>query len=341
MRRRNLFFLACLLAAWGLGSRTACALAQSNFGAISGVVTNPDGATVPNIPIQVKNSQTAAVSQASTSASGTYAFDRLPPGTYELLVPAVGFTLDKFELKDLVVTPGKTLRVEIKMPWGANLGTSTDDPSQFLRNKYAGKGGPVPRTADGKPDLSGVWNSNDDPYPEEPSLLPWAAALFKKWTADGFRESPSGFCLPSWPLITGPVLYKIVQTPTLFITITEDVLAVRQAFLDGRGHPKDLNPTWMGHSIGRWEGETLAIDTVGMNDKSWLNNYPHTEQLHVVERYRRTDLAHLKVDITIDDPGAFTKPWTIHSVWNLAPGEEIGEYVCTENNRDAAHLNAK
>jgi hypothetical protein len=97
----------------------------------------------------------------------------------------------------------------------------------------------------------------------------------------------------------------------------------------------------MGHSIGHWEGDLLVIDTVGMNDKSWLNNYPHTEQLHLIEHYRRTDFAHLQVDITIDDPGAFTKPWTIHTVWNLAPGEEIGEYVCSENNRDVQHLSAK
>ena len=172
-------------------------------------------------------------------------------------------------------------------------------------------------------------------------MLPWAAALSKKWIENSFRDGPSGFCLPAGPLITGPLLYRIVQTPALLLTLMEDVVAVRQAFLDGRGHPKDLNPTWMGHSIGHWEGDVLVIDTVGMNDKSWLNIYPHTEQLHLIERYHRTDLAHLQVDITIEDPGAFTKPWTIHSVWNLAPGEEIGEYVCTENNRDAQHLSVK
>jgi hypothetical protein len=227
------------------------------------------------------------------------------------------------------------------MPWGPNLGTPGDDPSLFLRNKYAGQSGRVSRTADGQPDLSGLWNSNDDPNPEEPSMLPWAAALSKKWVEDKLRDTPSGFCLPGGPLITGPLLFKIVQTPTLFLTLWEDVAPVRQVFLDGRGHPKDLNPTWMGHSIGHWEGDTLVIDTVGMNDKSWLNIYPHTEQLHLVEHYRRPDFAHLQVDITIEDPGAFTKPWTIHSVWNLAPGEEIGEYICSENNRDAQHLSVK
>ena len=324
------------------GLFATCALAQSNsFGTISGLITDPDGVAVPNIPVRAKNSQTGSTQNTSSSASGAYTFAQLAPGTYELAVPAVGFTLDRFERKDLLVLAGQTLRADIKMPWGPNLGTPGDDPSLFLRNKFAGLSGPAPRTADGKPDLSGVWNSNDDPHPEEPSMLPWVAELSKKWLENNFRDSPSGFCLPGGPLITGPLLYRIVQTPTLFLTLSEDVVAVRQVFLDGRGHPKDLNPTWMGHSIGRWEGDTLVVDTVGMNDKSWLNIYPHTEQLHLIERYRRTDFAHLQVEITIEDPGAFTKPWTIHSVWNLAPGEEIGEYICSENNRDAPHLSVK
>ena len=331
-----------LVIAFSAGILAACALAQSNsFGTISGVITDPDGGAIPNIPVQAKNSQTGTAHNTSASASGAYTFAQLPPGTYELLVPAVGFTLDKFEQKGLAVRAGQTLRADIKMPWGPNLGIPGDDPSLFLRNKYAGQSGPVARTVDGKPDFSGVWNSNDDPNPEEPSMLPWATALSKKWMEDNFRDGPSGFCLPGGPLITGPLLYKIIQTPTLFLTLTEDVVAVRQAFLDGRGHPKDLSPTWMGHSIGHWEGDMLVIDTVGMNDKSWLNIYPHTEQLHLIEHYRRTDFAHLQVDITIEDPGAFTKPWTIHSVWNLAPGEEIGEYVCNENNRDTQHLSVK
>jgi len=334
MIRLRIAFIVSILA--------TCALAQSNrLGTISGVITDPDGTGVPNIPVQAKNAQSGTLQKTSASASGAYTFAQLPPGTYDLLVPAVGFTLDKFEQKGIDVRAGQTIRADIKMPWGPNLGTPGDDPSLFLRNKYAGQSGPVPRTGDGKPDLSGVWNSNDDPNPEEPSMLPWAAALSKKWLENGLRESPSGFCLPGGPLITGPLLYRIVQTPTLFLTLTEDVAPVRQVFLDGRGHLKDLEPTWMGHSIGRWEGDVLVIDTVGMNDKSWLNIYPHTEQLHLIERYRRTDFAHLQVDITIEDPGAFTKPWTIHSVWNLAPGEEIGEYICNENNRDAQHLGLK
>jgi hypothetical protein len=168
-------------------------------------------------------------------------------------------------------------------------------------------------------------------------MLPWAEKVAKEWLANSFRDSPTGFCLPGGPLLTGPLLYKFVQTPKLIVNLMEDPAPFRQVHLDGRPHPKNLDPSWMGHSIGHWEGDTLVVDTIGMNDKSWLNIYPHTEQLHLTEHYKRVDYAHLQVEITIDDPGAFTKPWTIHNTWNLTPGEDIEEYLC-ENNRDAAHL---
>src|SRR4029078_10079621 len=119
---------------------------------------------------------------------------------------------------------------------------------------------------------------NDDPNPEEPGMLPWAGALVKERLANAFRDGPSGFCLPSGPLLTAPLLFKIIQTPTLLLTLQEDVIAVRQVFMDGRGHPKDRDPSWMGHSIGHWEMDTLVVDTVGLNDRSWVGIYPHTEK---------------------------------------------------------------
>jgi hypothetical protein len=325
-------------------SLTFCAFLASaqpvDSGSMTGVVTDPQGGAAPNIPLQMKNTRTGTVYQASTSLAGRYAFKQLPAGIYDLLVPAVGFTLDKFERKALVVQKGQALQQDIKMAWGPNLGTPGDDPSIFMRNKYAKISGLAPRAADGKPDLSGVWNGNDDPNPVDPPMLPWAEAVTKERVANAFRDSPNGFCLPGGPLLTGPLLYKFVQTPKLIINVMEDPAPIRQIFLDGRPHPKNLDPSWMGHSIGHWEGDSLVVDTVGLNDKSWLNIYPHTEQLHIIERYRRTDYAHLQVEITIDDPGAFTKPWIIRNTWNLAPGEDVEEYVC-ENNRDAAHLTAK
>jgi hypothetical protein len=309
-------------------------------GRMTGVVTDPQGNPAPNIPLQMKSTKAGTVYHASSSSTGRYTFNSLPAGSYDLLVPAVGFTLDKFEKKGVAVQKGQTLEQDIRMEWGANLGTPGDDPSLFLRNKYAKTTGPAPRASDGKPDLSGVWNGNDDPNPVDPPMLPWAEAVTKERIANSFRDTPTAFCLPNGPLLTGPLLFKFVQTPKLIVNLQEDAAPFRQIFLDGRPHPKNLEPSWMGHSIGRWEGDTLVVDTIGVNDKSWLNIYPHTEQTHIVERYKRPDYSHLQVEITIDDPGAFTKPWVIRNTWNLAPGEDVEEYLC-ENNRDAAHLKAK
>src|SRR5262249_38984425 len=113
----------------------------------------------------------------------------------------------------------------------------------------------------------------------------------------------------------------------------------RQIYLDGRGHPKDFNPSWMGHSIGHWEGDTLAIDTVGFNDLAWAaGSFPQTEKLHVTERFRRLDLGHLEVEMTYDDPGAFKQPVTRRVVDTLAPKDvDVLEYVCNENEKDVAH----
>ncbi len=152
---------------------------------------------------------------------------------------------------------------------------------------------------------------------------------------------PSAYCLPGEIFPSAPLPYKIVQTPSLIVQLSEFVGGFRQIFLDGRKHPADPDPTWRGHSIGRWEGDTLVIDTIGVNDRSWLPAFlPHTEMLHVVERYSRPDLAHLNVDVSIEDPGTFTKPWQLHMVWTLAPGEEIGEAVC-ENNKYIENTRAK
>jgi hypothetical protein len=319
---------------------SALALAQGQLATLSGVITDPDGGAVPTVPIRAMDAA-GKMYEAVTSSSGAYTLERLPAGTYQVVVPQVGFTLDKFERKDVVVRAGEAGHLDIRMSWAGNLGTPGDDPSIFLRTKYSGTSGPAPRTREGKPDLSGLWNGNDDSDPHDADVLPWAAALSKERRETKFIESPSTHCLPSSVPPMGPLLWKIVQTPALLVMLFEDLPGVRQIYLDGRPHPQDPNPTWMGHSVGKWEGDTLVVDTVGFNDKSWLDSYPHTESLHVIERYRRTDLAHLDVQITMEDPGTFVKPWVVHAVWNLAPGEEMLEYVCTENNRDTPHLVGK
>ena len=122
----------------------------------------------------------------------------------------------------------------------------------------------------------------------------------------------------------------------LFFLFEGNIHSYRQIFMDGRKHPADPNPTWYGDSVGHWEGDTLVVDTVGFNDKFWFDfvGHPHTEKLHTIERYTRTDLGTLKEDITIDDPGAYTRPFTHHASHRLVPGDELMEYICQENQQD-------
>jgi len=139
-----------------------------------------------------------------------------------------------------------------------------------------------------------------------------------------------------------PVPVKLVQTPSLLVMLFEDdTPSHRQVFLDGRGHPKDPNPNWMGHSIGHWDGDTLVVETVGFNDESWLDaaGHPHTEKMRIIERLHRVDLGHIDIEITIEDTDTYAKPWVIKRVADLNTKDEIGEYVCID--RDAAHLVGK
>jgi hypothetical protein len=225
---------------------------------------------------------------------------------------------------------------------GGNLGTPGDDQSTFNLAKSRAQPGPAPRTRQGRPDFSGVWIGSLDPNPEVAALLPWAAKITKERMANAGKDTPGTFCLPAFAIPSGPLIYKIVQTPTLLITLFENVPNVRQVYLDGRAHPKEPNPSWLGHSTGSWQEDTLVIYTVGFNDKSWLGpRFPHTEMLHVTERYRRTDRAHLEIEATLEDPGTFTKPWKQRYTWYLAPEDDVLEYVCSENNKDPQHMTGK
>jgi len=309
------------------------AFAQGGRGAITGTVTDPRGAGVPGAKIQVKLVSTGTIYKTETSRNGTFTVKELPAGTYEFLVPTIGFTFQPYVKKDVLVQSGQTLRADARLEYSANLGTVGDDTFLTIRNRYAGLKGPAPRMPNGKPDFSGTWNGSEDPSAEEAAALPWAAALQKQRVENHFKDSPSGFCLPGEGFPSSPLVYKFVQTPKLLLQLVEDEPNFRQVFLNGT-HPKDPDPTWKGHSIAKWEGDTLVIDTIGFNDKGWLTDgFPHTEKLHVVERYRRPDLAHLVIDVTMEDPGTFTKPWNLHMIWELAPGEELIEYICSENNR--------
>ena len=211
---------------------------------------------------------------------------------------------------------------------------------------------PAPRSADGKPDLSGVWLVNNssslfyvagDLKPEE--MLPWAAALYKQREADFRKDSDGVHCLPPGPkagISVGPFPMKILQTPGLVAVLYEYQTIFRQLFTDGRALPKDPNPTWMGYSVAHWEGETLVATTAGYNDKTALDlaGHPHTEALRLTERYRRRDVGHMDLQVTFDDPKDYTRPWTLLLEYELIPDGDLIEYVC-ENERDTPHLVGK
>jgi len=212
---------------------------------------------------------------------------------------------------------------------------------------------PAPRSVDGKPDLSGVWLVKQGSYlvyvtsdlkPDE--IRPWAAALYKQ-RADDFRKDTDGIaCLPPGPKAGisggGPYPMKIIQTPDLVVVLYEYQTIYRQIFTDGRALPVDPNPTWMGYSVGHWYGDTLVVTTAGYNDRTTLDlaGHPHTEALRVTERFRRRDAGHIDLQVTLDDPKAYTRPWTLPIELDLVPDEDLIEYVC-ENERDARHLVGK
>jgi len=152
------------------------------------------------------------------------------------------------------------------------------------------------------------------------------------------KDAPQAHCKPSGvPLVnSAPLPYKIIETPRLILILYEENTVFRQIFLDGRHPVKDAEPRWMGYSTGKWQGDTLVVDTVGLNDQSWLDamGHPHTENLHLTERFRRRDSAHLEIQVTIDDPKAYTKPITYTQTATILPGEDLLEYFCTENEKD-------
>jgi hypothetical protein len=228
------------------------------------------------------------------------------------------------------------------------LNTLGDGGEQFaypMADKPAPSGS-TPRTREGKPDLSGAWlQVLPTPLGGLPEPLPWVESAMKARNGEPHVVRPWERCLPAGLSLEGAVTpYRLVQTSSLLAIIDEDGDPPRQIYLDRRSHPRDANPSYMGHSVGRWEGDTLVVDSVGFNDRIWLSpgNYPQTEQMHITERFRRPDLGHLEVEMTFDDPGTFKLPWKMKRVSSLAPNDyEVLEYVCNENNRDIGHLVGK
>jgi hypothetical protein len=243
--------------------------------------------------------------------------------------------------------------------------------------------GPVPKTADGKPDLSGIWQYARQPMPpgtpapaappaattpatsERPDLVPlsvrlsqfwnlgasfkdglpfqpWAAELHRQRVAQNSQDNPDAHCLPLglMQLHTHGQPRKMIQTPGVIVILYEANAGVRQIFTDGRPLPKDPQPWWFGYSTGKWDGDTLVVETAGFRDLGWLDveGSPLTESGKIIERFRRVDYGHLDIEVTIDDPKAYTKPWTVTVHQRLMPDTDLIEFVCQENEKDAPHL---
>jgi hypothetical protein len=225
---------------------------------------------------------------------------------------------------------------------------SAQAPPTAARQAPAGPPKPAPRLADGRIDFSGLWRPADIFLIEDISLglkpgetVPvnaWAQEKMKKQLS---KEDPEASCLPTGVPRHAPYPWKFVESGSYIYMLFEgNIHSYRQIFMDGRTHPADPNPTWYGHSTGRWDKDTLVIDTVGFNDRFWFDfvGHPHTEQLHTVERYARPELAFITEEVTITDPGAYTRPFTLNARHRLLPGDELMEYICQENQRDTQHL---
>lgn len=222
---------------------------------------------------------------------------------------------------------------------------------------------PAPRMANGMPDLSGVWaaecaiydgnpcfvrslffNLARDLKPEEVQMTPWAAAVSAQRAGREHVDDPYGFCMPPGvPRIDfggGP--FRILQTPaeTAFLYETLVGMIFRQVFTDGRPLPDTDTPTWLGYSVGRWDKDTFIVDSTGFRDGGWIDTakaHPSSDALHVTERFRRTDFGHIDLAITIEDPKAYLKPWTVQTQFILHPDTELLEAFCDDHEETIKH----
>jgi hypothetical protein len=235
----------------------------------------------------------------------------------------------------------------------------------LLSNGRPNLSAPAPRAADGKPDLSGIWQ-HDAPcppggcadYAAAPEFLnfgarlpgglpyqPWAAALVRERSAQLGRDDPVAFCRPAGALriLTYPPPRKIVQLPGLILILSERDTTFRQLFADGRPLPTDPEPSWNGYSTGKWDGDTFVVATIGLHDGTWLdrNGSPMTDAARVTEKFRRVSYGRLDVEVTVDDPKAYTKPWSVTLNQVILLNTELLDYFCLDNEKDAKHLVGK
>jgi hypothetical protein len=313
---------------------------QTTAGVITGVVSDPEGAPFANAFVQLKAAGASTVVNAVSGTDGRYTVSGIPSGTYELTVNVPG--MKSFTRTSLALGAGTTLRVDARLEDGPSLRTIGEDPATIAAvfiNRPPPPTGPTPRLPSGKPDLSGTWMGGPGQLPSL-GMLPWADALTRERQQNDSKDYPPTYCLPSGPVpLLSAGFFGIVHgAAALVLIVDEETPGFRQVFIDGRDHPRNVESTWMGHSTGRWEGDTLVVESVGFRDRGWIDfsGHPHSAMLHVVHRLTRLDLGHLDIEITVTDPGVYRAPWTVKKSAVLAPNEDIREYVCNENNKDLA-----
>ena len=203
---------------------------------------------------------------------------------------------------------------------------------------------PTPRMVDGKPDISGLWlpsepyvqNAGNGSKPGEVPFKPWAEALYKWRLETSGRDDPSAACIPGGiPRINLiPYPFRIMTAPGRVAILYEIYYVWREIFTDGRDLPTDPVPTWMGYSVGSWDGDTFVVRSSGFNGRAWLDSEgrPTTDALKVTERFQRKNFGHMDLEITIDDSKAYTRPWTAMVPLSFYADAELMEYACNENN---------
>jgi hypothetical protein len=243
--------------------------------------------------------------------------------------------------KDPAFTPAETTA-----PAG---GSANRDTKKGKGRGPARPKGPTPHLPDGHVDLTGVWNGGGPIGDVGQGLMPgekieMTAEGQKTFESRESKDDPEANCLPTGVPRIAPYPWRLLQDNAhVFFLFEGNIHSFRQIFLNQTKHPDDPDPTWYGHSIGKWDGDTMVVDTIGYNDKFWFDfrGHPHTEQLHTIERYTRTDLGTLENETTIIDPGTYVHPFKIKFTATLRPNEELMEYICQENQQDAQHLRGK
>jgi hypothetical protein len=186
-----------------------------------------------------------------------------------------------------------------------------------------------------------VFNILADFKPQQDPMRPEAAAVLSERVQTRGQDIPTSHCLPGGvPFSTLIAPFKMIQTPVEIVMLLEDNNPPRQIYIDGRKLPANPESMWMGYSVGKWEGDTLVVDSIGFNDRTWLDGFghPHSESMHIVERFRRTDFGNMDIEVTIDDPKMYTRPFTVKFPARLLPDTDTLESICAENERDRPHL---